>query len=261
MDKNNTYGIYFSWKDIEKIVEEQLGWVEVVEDQVFCVTDLMNDHAPIGTSIAVRVDGIACENDSNVLKLSLSNGIYSMQVKTHQKNDAFELRFDHAISVSGTYGCIVDGVLDILTNEEKEFQKMVDDQLGYRGDEYANRFRMLNARYPGDRSLRLLERIRTEIRANQVLIDEAVSPAQLVSAFIEMTERYVESCENIEKLKPQYDELSKEYEKVMNEGGRYAKKLARDIEILNRKLNSNRSVADYCLANIEAAIMPMLALN
>ena len=261
MENNKTYGIYFSWKDIEKIVEEQLGWVEVVEDQVFCVTDVMNDNTPIGTSIAVRVDGVSCKSDSDVLELSLSDGIYSMSVKTHQKNDAFELRFDHTISVSGTYGCIVDGVLDILTNEEKEFKKTVDDQLGYRDDEYANKFRMLNTRYPGDRSLMLLERIRAEIRANQVLVDEAVSPAQLVSAFIEMTGRYIEACKNVEKLQPQYDELSKEYEGAVNEGGRYAKKIARDIEILNRKLNSNRSVAAYCLANIEAAIMPVLALS
>jgi hypothetical protein len=261
MEKNNTYGIYFAWKDIEAIVENHLDWVEVCEDQVFCVPKVMNDETPIGTSIVCRVDGIKCEDDSDVLMLSLSNGIYTLPVKTARPNDALDYRFDHTATVPGTYGCIVDGVLDILTDEEKAFKSVVDDQLGYRDDVYANEFRKNNIRHIGGRGLVLLEKIKAEIQANQILVDDAVTPAQLVSTFIEMTNRYIECSNNVEALMAKHEALVAEYKDTFEEGSRRTKKLARDIDMINRKIESNRDMADYCLSIIDAAIMPVLNMN
>ena len=261
MEKNNTYGIYFAWKDIEEIVESHLGWVEVVEDQIFCVTNVMNDNTPVGTSIVVRVDGIKCEEGSDMLHLSLSNGIYTLPVKISKPNDALDIRFDHTVSVPATYGRIVDGVLDILTDEEKEFKKAVDDQLGYRDDEYANEFRKINTRNIGGRGLLLLEKIKAEIKANDILVDEGVTPAQLVASFIELTEKYIEAEKNIELLIAKHDDLLAQYKDTFEEGSRNTKKLARDIEIANRKIDANRQISNFCMSTINAAVMPVLNMS
>ena len=260
MEKNN-YGIYFCWKDIEEIVESHLGWVEVVEDQLFCVTNVMNDNTPVGTSIVVRVDGIKCEEDSDILNLSLSNGIYTLPVKIAKPNDALDIRFGHTVSVPATYGRIVDGVLDILTDEEKEFKAAVDEQLGYRDDEYANEFRKMNVRNVGGRGLLLLEKIKAEIQANDILVDEGVTPAQLVASFIELTEKYIIAQDNIASLTDKHDELLAQYKETFAEGSRNTKKLARDIEVVNRKIESNKDVACFCMNAIDAAIMPVLTMD
>lgn len=261
MEKNNTYGIYFCLKDIEEIVENHLGWVGVVQDQIFCVTDVMNDNTPVGTSIVVRVDGIKCEDGSDTLHLSLSNGIYTLPVKTEAPNDAMDIRFGHTVSVPATYGRIVDGVLDILTDEEKEFKDAVNEQLGDRDDEYAHEFRNMNVRNVGDRGLLLLERIKDEIQANDILVDEGVTPAQLVASFIELTEKYIVACDNVDALTAKHDELLEKYKETFEEGSRNTKKLARDIEVINRKIESNKDVAYFCMNAIEAAIMPVLTIN
>ena len=261
MEKNNTYGIYFAWKDIEEIVESHLGWVEVAEDQVFCVTNVMNDSTPVGTSIVVRVDGIKCEEDSDMLLLSLSNGIYTLPVKITKPNDALDIRFGHTVSVPATYGRIVDGVLDILTDEEKDFKKVVDDQLGYRTDKYAEEFRKMNVRKIGGRGLLLLEKIKTEIQANDILVEEGVTPAQLIASFIELTEKYIVAGENIEALTAKHDDLLAQYKETFEEGSRNTKKLARDIEVINRKIESNREISNFCMSAIDAAIMPVLAMD
>ena len=259
--ENNTYGIYFSWKDIEEIVENHLGWVEVVEDQTFCITNVMNDNTPVGTSIVVRVDGIKCEEDSDILNLSLSNGIYTLPVKIAKPNDALDIRFGHTVSVPATYGRIVDGVLDILTDEEKEFKDAVNEQLGYREDKYADEFRKMNVRNIGGRGLLLLEKIKAEIQANDILVDEGVTPAQLVASFIELTEKYIIANKNIETLTAKHDDLLAQYKETFVEGSRNTKKLARDIGVVNRKIESNKDVADFCMNAIDAAIMPVLTMD
>lgn len=261
MEKNSTYGIYFCWKDIEEIINAHLDWVEVIEDQIFCVTNVMNDSTPVGTSIVVRVDGIKCEEGSDILMLSLSNGIYTLPVKTARANDELDYRFGSTVSVPATYGCIVDGVLDILTDEEKAFKKIVDDHLGYRDDFYADEFRKINTRNIGGRGLLLLEKIKAEIQDNQILVDDDVTPAQLVTTFIEMTNRYVESAKAVEDLIAKHDDLLAKYRETFEEGSRQTKKLARDIAVINRKIDSNRDVANYCLATIDAAIMPVLTMD
>jgi hypothetical protein len=261
MEKNSTYGIYFAWKDIEEIIEQHLNWVEVCEEQVFCVPKVLSDDTPVGTSIVCRVDGIKCEENSDTLMLSLSNGIYTLPVKTTRPNDVLDYRFGSTVSVPATYGCIVDGVLDILTDEEKAFKQVVDEHLGYRDDIYANEFRKINIRNIGGRGLLLLEKIKAEIQDNQILVDDAVTPTQLVTTFIEMTNRYVESCKSIGDLQAKHDDLWAQYKDTFEEGSRHTKKLARDIEIINRKIESNRDIADYCLATIEAAIMPVLTMD
>ena len=260
MEKNN-YGIYFAWKDIEAIVEDHLGWVEVVEDQVFCVTNVMNDNTPVGTSIVVRVDGIKCEDDSDILMLSLSNGIYTLPVKIAKPNDALDIRFGHTVSVPATYGRIVDGVLDILTDEEKAFKDAVNAQLGYRDDEYANEFRKMNVRNVGGRGLLLLEKIKAEIQANDILVDEGVTPSQLIASFIELTEKYIVAKGNIDALTAKHDELLAQYKETFEEGSRNTKKLARDIGVINRKIESNKDIAGFCMNAIDAAIMPVLAMD
>jgi hypothetical protein len=261
MEKNQTYGIYFCLDDIKQIVETHLNWVEILEDQIFCVTNVMNDNTPVGTSIVVDVGGIKCDADSDTVDLILSNGIYVLPVKTAKPNDAMDIRFDRTISIPATYGCIVDGVLDILTDEEKEFKKAVDEQLGYRDDEYANQFRMVNTRNIGGRGLLLLEKVKAEIQANDMLIDACVTPIQLVSSFIEITDKYTAACKNIEDLTVKHDELLAQYKETFEENSKNTKKLARDIEMVNRKIDSNRDVSNFCLTAIDAAVMPVLTMD
>jgi hypothetical protein len=261
MEKNQTYGIYFCWNDIEKIVEDHLGWAEVVPDQVFCVTNVMNDNTPVGTSIIVDVGGIKCEDGSDTLNLILSNGIYTLPVKTTRPNDALDMRFDRTVSVPATYGCVVDGVLDILTDEEKEFKDSVNEHLGYRDDKYADEFRKINIRNIGGRGLLLLEKIKAEIQANDILADAGVTPTQLASSFIEVTDKYIAARKNVEELTAKHDELLTQYKETFEEGSKNTKKLARDIEVVNRKIDSNREVGKLCMATIDAAIMPVLLMD
>jgi hypothetical protein len=261
MEKNNTYGIYFCWKDIEEIVENNLGWIEIVQDQIFCVTNVMNDNTPIGTSIDVRVDGVTCESNSDTLLLSLSNGIYTLPVKMTRPQEAFDIRFDRTISAHGTYGCIVNGTIDILTTAEKEFKKAVDDQLGYRDDIYANEFRKVNTRNVGGRGLLLLEKIKVEIKANDILVEEGVTPSQLVAFFIDMTDKYIIASKTVEDLTVKYDALQSQYKETFDENSRNTKKLARDIDIVSRKIEANKDIIKFCLATIDTVIMPVLKMD
>ena len=258
MEKTKTRGVYFNEIDIKKIVAKYLDWAEIEEGQVFCADNVMSDNTPIGTSIIVGVDGIKCDAGSNVLRLVMSAGIYELEVKTTHENEEMTIIFDKTMPIPGTYGCIVDDVLDILTDEEKEFKMFVDDALGYREDEYANAFRMDNTRNVGGRGLILLEKIKAEIKNEEVLTANGITPIQLVAVFIEKTESYLAACKEVEELTVKHDELVAQYQDTYSEESRQTKKLARDIEVINRKLDANRQVADFCLATINAAVMPVL---
>ena len=258
MENLNARGIYFNEADIKEIVEKHLNWAEVVEGQVFCAENVMSENTPIGTSIIVGVDGIKCDAGSDTVRLVLSSGIYELPVKTAHENDELNIRFDHTIPVPGTYGCVVDGVLDILTAEEKEFQQFVDEALGYRDDEYANAFRKDNTRNVGGRGLILLEKIKAEIKKDDILTANGVTPIQLVAVFIEKTESYIDACKSVEELTAKHDELLTQYQETFVEDSKPTKKLARDIEVVNRKIEANRQVGDFCLATINAAVLPVL---
>ena len=254
----NTRGIYFNEADIKAIVERHMDWVEIAEGQIFCTRDVMSDSTPIGTSIIVGVDGVKCDAGSDIIRLIMSSGIYELQVKTTHSNDAVNIRFDNRIHVPGTYGQIIDGVLDILTDEEKEFKQFVDEALGYRDDEYANLLRRDNTRNVGGRGLILLEKIKAEIKNDIILTSNGVTPIQLVAVFIEKTESYIDACKSVEELTARHDALLIEYKDTYEDGSKKTRKLARDIEILNKKIDADRDVGEFCLATINAAVLPVL---
>lgn len=258
MENVNTRGIYFNETDIRKIVETYLDWAEIAEGQTFCATNVMSESTPIGTSIIVGVDGIKCDAGSNELKLVLSAGIYELAVKTTHDNEEMNILFDKTMPVSGTYGCMVDGALDILTDEEKEFKHFVDEALGDREDEYAEMFRRDNMRNIGGRGLVLLEKVRAEIKKDDVLSANSVTPVQLAAVFIEKTESYIDACNEVDTLTVKHDELLKQYRETFEENSKPTKKLARDIEVINRKIDANRQVGDFCLSIINAAVLPVL---
>jgi hypothetical protein len=221
----------------------------------------MSDNTPIGTSIIVGVDGIRCEEDSDELKLILSSGIYEIPVKTETPNDKLEIRFDRTVPVPGTFGQLVNDEIDILTDTEKKFKETVEKMLGDRTDEYAELFRKDNVREIGGRGLILLEKAKAEIKKDDILADTNISPLNLIATFIEITEKYVESCEKVEKLANRHEVLVNTYKGTFVEGGKRTKKLARDIELINSKIDSNNNIMSYCLATINAAVLPVLNME
>lgn len=251
-------GIYFNEADIKQIVEGCLDWAEIEDGQVFCATNVMSDSTPIGTSIIVGVDGIKCDAGSNVLKLVMSAGIYELEVRTTHENEELNISFDKTVPVPGTYGCVVDGVLDILTDEEKEFKSFVEDALNDRDDEFANMFRKDNTRNVGGRGLILLEKVKAEIKNDDVLTANGVTPIQLAAVFIEKTESYIDACNEVAALNVKHDELLAQYRETFEEGSKPTRKLARDIEVVNRKIDASRQVSEFCLSIINAAVLPVL---
>lgn len=259
MENIRTKGVFFNEADIKGIVEKYLDWTELCEDQVFCAETIMNDTTPIGTSIIVGVDGIRCEDGSDVIKLVLSSGIYEIPVRTVGPNDEINVRFDETIHVQGTYGVIYeDGTLDILTDEEKEFKWAVDEQLGERDDEFAQAFRADNTRAIGGRGLVLLEKIKTEIKNDNILTSDGITPSQLVAVFIELTDKYINACANVESLTAKHDEVLAQYKDTYEEGSKATRKLAREVEVLNQKIDTNYQISEFCLATINAAVYPVL---
>ena len=257
MENKNT-GIYFNVEDVKAIVEKHVNWTEVVTDQVICVQGVMDDETPIGASIIVGIDGIKCENGSNILKLVASNGIYELNVQTTMPNDTISIRFKNTVSIHGTFGQMVDGVLDILTDEEKEFSQTVNELLGDRDDEFAAAFRADNTREIGGRGLILLEKIKTEIKNDGILSADNVTPIQLTSVFIEMTKKYIEATKNIEDLNARHDEVLAQYHDTYDENSKQTKRLARDVDVINKSLDANQKISSFCVATIESAIKPML---
>ena len=254
-----TFGIYFNEADIKGIVEKYLDWADMIDGQTFCAYDVMSENTPVGTSIIVGVDGIKCHAGSDVVKLIMSAGIYELDVKTAtEHDDEIDIRLERTIPVPGTYGHIVDGELDILTDEEKEFKKVVEEALGDRDDEYAIAFRNYNIRKVGGRGMILLEKIKAEIKGDDLLIDNDITPTQLVSVFIEMTEKYINAKKNVDELNAKHDALMESYKETFEEGSKRTKKFARDIEVVNRKIESNINISDFCDAMISSAIMPVL---
>lgn len=257
----NNCGIFLNAEDIKNIVESKLEWAEVKDGQIFCARNVMNEKTPIGTSIIVGVDGMRCKEGSNEIELLLSNGIYDIVVKTESENDEFNIRFNKTMPVPGTFGEMVDGELDILTEEEKEFKYSIEELLGDRTDEYAEMFRKDNTREIGGRGLILLEKVKTEIKNDDVLTENDITPAQLIATYIDMTERYVSAKNTVAALDEKHDELLERYRNTFEEGSRMTKKLAKDIEIVNKKIVANNQLMEYCAATIKAAVLPVLNME
>lgn len=251
-------GVFFHEEDIKEIVEKNLDWAEVVEGQVFCAHNVMNDNTPIGTSIIVGVDGLQCKDDDDTVTLILSSGTYVLQVKTKQVNDDMTIRFDKTIPVPGTFGRMENGVLDILTDEEKEFKAVVDEHLGNRDDEYAQMFRRDNVRNIGGRGHVLLEKIKAEIKDDEILMSDGITPTDLVCVFIEMTEKFVNAQKNIKELTEKHDVALSQYHDTYVDGTKQTRRFARDVEVLNRKIDSNKQVGEFCMDVINAAVLPVL---
>ena len=261
MENVRERGGYLNAKDIKEIVESHIEWADVVEGQVFCAKNIMSENTPIGTSIIVGVDGIKCDENSDIVRLILSSGIYEIPVKTESVNDVIDIRFDKTLPIPGTFGEEIDGVIDILTDEEKKFKDTVDHMLENRNDEYAELFRRDYMREIGGRGIVLLEKAKAEIKNDDILSDNDVTPYQLISTFVEITERYVNANETIERLNSKHDNLLESYRDTYEEGSKRTKKLARDIEMVNRKIDSNHQIVNYCLATINAAILPVMNME
>ena len=258
MENVKATGIYFNEKDIREVVEKNLDWAEVAEGQIFCVPNVMNDRTPIGTSIMIGVDGIKCKEGSKSLKLILSSGIYEIEVKTVSENDSVELRLPSTLPIHGTYGQVMNGKIDILTDEEKVFSKRVDELLGNRTDNFAEMFRNANAREIGGRGLVLLEKIKAEIKNDMILSESDVTPAELMATFVELTEKYMNATREIEKLTAKI-ETNKDLLKLeADPDSRIARKLERDIKSAERKIKTNEKIAEFCNATIKAAVLPVI---
>ena len=257
MENVKATGIYFNARDIRNVVESNLDWAEVADDQIFCVPNVMNDKTPIGTSIMIGVDGIKCKEGSKSLKLILSSGIYEIEVKTKTENDAVELRLPITYPIHGTYGQTIDGRIDILTDEEKEFSRRVKELLGNRKDNFAEMFNAVNVREIGGRGLILLEKIKSEIKNDMILCDSDVTPAELIATYVELTQTYINANCEIEKLTAKV-EASKDLLKMEDADSRMAKKFERDIKTAERKIAANEKIAEFCDATIKAAVLPVI---
>lgn len=262
MENVKTVGVFFNANDVEAVIERHLDWAELVEGQVFCAGKIMSSATPIGTTIIVGVDGMRCDEDSDVVTLILSDGIYELQAKlTTPNDDAFDIRFDQEVPIYGTYGQMIDGVLDILTDEEKVFKNAIDTALGDRTDEYAEMFRKDNVRKIGGRGLILLEKFKTEVKNDDILIENSITPIELAEVFIDVTKKCVEARENIVLLNTRLHNLTAQREETYVEGSKQTKKLTKDIDVTNRKLGVNRQTYDFCMATINAAILPVLNMT
>lgn len=251
-------GVFFNAIDIKNIIETHLNWTEVAEDQVFCEEHIMNDNALEGTSIIVGADGIECEKDSDTLMILLSGGAYKLPVKTIVANDQLSLRFDQTIPIQGTYGCLYSDHLNILTEEEKEFQSAVIEQLGYRMDKYAEAFRRDNVREVGGRGLILLEKMKDEIKMNKILSENGTKPTDLIAVFIHITGTYVDAAEKVDELKAHREEILKMQKNSNAEDTKKSLRLKRDLDVTNEAIDRNIKVCEYNMKNIQCSIDPVL---
>ena len=258
MENVKATGIYFNEKDIRDVVESNLDWAEVAEGQIFCVPNVMNDKTPIGTSIMIGVDGIKCKEGSKSLRLILSSGIYEIEVKTVSENDAVELRLPTTHPIHGTYGQVVNGKIDILTDEEKAFSKRVDELLNERTDNFAEMFKNANTREIGGRGLVLLEKIKAEIKNDMILCDSDVTPAELMATYVELTEKYIRATREIEKLSAKIEANNDLLKMETDPDSRIAKKLERDNRTAERKVKTNQKIAEFCDMAIKAAVLPVI---
>ena len=80
----------------------------------------------------------------------------------------------------------------------------------------------------------------------------------MVAVFIELTDKYVNACANIERLTAKHDDVLTEYKDTYDEGSKATKKLAREVEVLNQKIDTNKQISEFCLATINAAVYPVL---
>ena len=256
MDK--LIGVFLNECDIRNLVENMLDWVEVSPKQVFCAKNLMSENTPTGTSIIVGVDGIRCDAGSDTIQLVLSSGIYHLPVKTESINDTIDIRFDQTRPICGTFGVMNGDLLDILTEEEKQFSMAVDEQLGEREDELASLFREANKREIGERGLTLLEKMKHEIKNDYVLTENNVTPSELVASLIEATEVYENACASITELSAKIEDIEIQLSESDDEESKYTKKLKRALEVLTNKKNFNIEVSDFYFNLINATVFPIL---
>lgn len=251
-------GVFLNEKDIKKLIEKYMNWVEIVPGQIFCAENIMSDQTPSGTSIMVNVDGIKTVNGEDVVRLVLSSGIYELPVKVTMQMDDRDIRFDQTQPLPGTYGALEDGQLNILTDEETVFCDHVNKLLGNRTDEYAERIRRDNIRNVGGRGLILLEKMKEEIKKDPILKNSLVSPTQLVSMFIVLTAQLKElevECddltkrqEDLEMNRSEYgDKESKEYKKIM-----------RDLTETSERLQTDNAIRMYLTQTIVSSLAPIL---
>ena len=73
-----------------------------------------------------------------------------------------------------------------------------------------------------------------------------------------MTKKYIEANKNIEDLNARHDEVLAQYHDTYDENSKQTKRLARDVDVINKSLDANQKISSFCVATIESAIKPML---
>ena len=259
MSDVNMVGVFLNPKDVEKVLEEKLDWIELEEDQVLFVENVLKNDVPIGSPVMIGIDAVECEDDSDELLLTINSSANKLVVKTTSLNDEIDISFSRTKPITGTFGRMVDGELDILTNEEKEFKQGVEELLGDRDDEYSNLFRSLSVKKIGSRELTLLKKIKKEIKKEDILSQSKITPIQLTAVFVEITERYINSCEELKELIQKKDRLNEAFEELKNEkNNKQKKRVEKGLETVGKKIETANGTINYTLSLIEAVVLPAL---
>lgn len=252
---NNTKGVFLNPNDVCNFLETYMDWVELEPDQVFCVPGVMGQDTPTGTSVVLSVDGIRCDEGSDMLTISISNGAYSLPVKT-TKNPKTDIRLEEVVNIPGTFGWMdPDGHINILTCIEEEYQRDVNALLDGMEESDAKIFKNLNDREIGTRGLQLLERITAEIRENTTLYDAGVTPFQLTAYFIQVVKDHADAKSNLEKLSQTRDELTAKE----TESEKDRRRQAKELDIVERKENTMKDILTRSGEIISEVILPLLA--
>lgn len=259
-----TKGFVFQGSDIKKILNEATPWLKVVENQDSFVHGIEEDAFETGTRINAKVVGIQGDIDEQYVDLLIErvaadneNRLFSIPVAVRTTKDVVSERFDIPYIIAGTYATIKDGLIDILTAEERAFRDAVVDQLGDRTDKFAELFHKNNVKSLNDRELILLHKIKAEMKNSPILKNDIVTPGDLVAYFIEVTAEYIQVADELEHL---LDGMAKQLEDrkdgLQDEADIRA--LEKDHKLLANRIEEMQARSNYFDNIINKVILPVL---
>ena len=252
-------GFVFQGSDIKKILNEATPWLTVLENQDSFVHGIEEDAFETGTRINAKVVGIQGDIDEDYVDLLIErvavdneNRLFSIPVAVRKTRDVVSERFDIPYIIAGTYATIQDGLIDILTAEEREFRDAVEAQLGDREDKFADLFRSNNVKSLSDRELILLHKIKAEMKNSPILKNDIVTPGDLVAYFIEVTAEYIQVADELEHL---LDGMAKQLEERKDtlENEADIRALEKDHKLLTNRVEEMQARSDY-----HQVILPVL---
>lgn len=257
-------GFVFQGSDIKKILNEATPWLKVVENQDSFVHGIEEDAFETGTRINAKVIGIQGDIDEQHVDLLIErvavdneNRLFSIPVSVRTTKDVVSERFDIPYIIAGTYATIKDGVIDILTAEERAFRDAVEAQLGDRTDKFAELFRQNNVKSLNDRELILMHKIKAEMKNSPILKDDIVTPGDLVAYFIEVTAEYIQVADELEQLLTgMANQLEARKDELQDETDIRA--LEKDHKLLANRIDEKQSRSNYFENIIHQVILPVL---